>query len=264
MRHAGPPFLQRHVADVGTVAHVDLGDGVTEGTAERRRSEAVDERHLGAAPDHHQGVREHRGPVGVDVGEGLQRQRHRHIRRHVEERAARAEGTVERGELRALGGHLLMEVPLDQVGVLHGRVVEVREDHALRRKLWIEVRRHGGGVVLDLEAGSFPYSARRRQDLRGNAVEILGSLTTCERREIESEPRQIRVAPFLGFVRGDRQAHELLVGSGSEITGEALARHPGETALVEGGAIRHVAPVHGRGQTAGRPALPSNLSTAGL
>ena len=94
--HTGAPVLDRGIAHVRAVTHVDLGDRVAEGSRELRRGPSLDERHLRARLHDDQRVREDRRSVGVEVDEGLQRQIDLGVLRHVQEGAAGAERRVQR------------------------------------------------------------------------------------------------------------------------------------------------------------------------
>ena len=75
-------------------------------------------------------MRERCGPVGIEVGQGLQGKLHADITRDVEERSTGPERSVERGELRAVRRNERVEVPLDELGVRLGRPVQIAEHDA--------------------------------------------------------------------------------------------------------------------------------------
>ena len=85
--HAVAVLLEGDVADPAARAGDDLDDRVRQRVGQVRRGVPVDERHLGPDARHDQRVREDRRPVGVDPGEGLEREPHLHLVRDVQERA---------------------------------------------------------------------------------------------------------------------------------------------------------------------------------
>jgi hypothetical protein len=76
-----------------------------------------------------------------------------HARRHVDERPARPDGAVERGELVVVGRDDRREVLADEVLVLAQARVHVHEDDALRLELLVDLVVDDLGLVLRADAG---------------------------------------------------------------------------------------------------------------
>ncbi len=83
-----------------------------------------------------------------------------HARRHVDERAARPHGGVERGELVVAGRDDGAEVLLEELGVLAQRGVGVHEDDALRLELLADLVVDDLGLVLRGDAGDEALALR--------------------------------------------------------------------------------------------------------
>ena len=100
--------------------------------------------HRGALVDDDERALELARVLAVDAEIGLQRQRHGHALRHVDERAARPDRGVECGELVVLGRDDRAEVLLEDLRMFLQRLVGAHEDHAELGQLLAH------GVVDDL------------------------------------------------------------------------------------------------------------------
>jgi hypothetical protein len=89
----------------------------------------------------------------VDAEVRLQRHLDLHARRHVDERAARPHGRVERGELVVVLRDDRPEVLTEQILVLAQRRIGVEEDHALLLEALLELVVHDLRLVLRADAG---------------------------------------------------------------------------------------------------------------
>ena len=129
------PVLDRRVAD-RRAFHRDQFDDrrVQRRRRELRRGAALDVVHLRAFVGDDQRALELAHVLGVDAEVGLQRHRHFDARRHVDERAARPHGRVERGELVVAGRNDRREILRTMSGYLLDGGVHVAEEHALRRR----------------------------------------------------------------------------------------------------------------------------------
>ena len=185
------------------VADDDLGDRVGESAPEVRRDVPIDERDLRAALGDQQGMREDRGPVGIEIRHGLQRHLDCDIGRHVQEGSAGPEGAVQRGELRAVGRHQRVQVLVDQVRVLLGGDIQVAEDDALRLEILTGGGHDHARVVLE----------DRRREARLGGRRCSPAVTGCVRDEVQREVRHVGVAPLLRLVRRQRQHLELREGA---------------------------------------------------
>ena len=148
------PVLDGRVADLGALLGDDLDDRHVErvGGIDRGRA-ALDVVDLRALVDDDERPLELAGVLAVDAEVGLERQRHVHARRHVDERAARPDRAVERGELVVLRRHDRAEVVLEDLGVLLERLVGAHEDDAELGELLLDGVVDDLGVVLRADAG---------------------------------------------------------------------------------------------------------------
>ena len=151
------PVLDGRVADVGVLLHDDLDDrGVQRVGRVDRRGAALDVVHLGALVGDDQRPLELAHVLGVDPEVGLQRDVDLHARRHVDERAARPDRGVERGELVVADRDDRAEVLPEQVLVLAQRGVGVEEEDALLLQVLADLVVDDLGLVLRGDAGDQP------------------------------------------------------------------------------------------------------------
>ena len=148
------PVLHGRVAD----ARARLGEqldhrGVQRVRRVRRRGAALDVVHVGALVGDDDRPLELAHVLGVDAEVGLQRHLDVHARRHVDERAARPHGAVQRGELVVVRRDERADVLADQVLVLAQRGVHVHEHDALGLELLVDLVVDGLGLVLGADAG---------------------------------------------------------------------------------------------------------------
>ncbi len=217
VRDAVSPFLQGHVADLRVGSGVDLDHRVGKHAAEVGRDVAVDVGELRALLEDEDGVGEHSQAVPVDVHEGLQGKLDTRARRHIDERAAGAEGAVQAGEPGAGGGDCLMEPGIEKVSVGPGSLVERGEHHALGRLGRIEMGRDHRRVVLDGKAAPLSHLSGGPQEIGLHVVESVGSGLLRDRGEPgEVELPEVGVAPFLGLRGRHRRGLELLESALSE------------------------------------------------
>ena len=148
------PVLDGRVADLRAGQRDDLDDRHVErvGGVDRRRA-ALDVVDLGALVDHDQRPLELAGVLAVDAEVGLQRQRHLDALGHVDERAARPDRAVERGELVVLRRHDRAEVLLEDLRVFLERLVGAHEDDAELGQLFLDRVVDDLRVVLRADAG---------------------------------------------------------------------------------------------------------------
>ena len=148
------PVLDRRVADPRARLGDDLDDrGVQRvGRVDRRRA-ALDVVNVRALLGDDQGALELAHVLGVDPEVGLQRHLDLDALRDVDERAARPDGRVERGQLVVVGRDHRRPVLADEVLVLAQRGVHVGEDHALRLELLVDLVVDDLGLVLGADAG---------------------------------------------------------------------------------------------------------------
>ena len=213
------------------------------------------------APDDDQRVREHGGAVGVQVRQRLQRQldlRRRRARRGTSRPCGTrraAPGTSCGRSARASAGARSTRSGC----VARGRV-QVAEDDALARERRIEVREHGVGVVLDLQAGALADRAGRGQHVARHVVEVRGPAARRERREVRGRsptgpcsatPRSPATGPAAPRTRRSARSRSS--------AGEAR-RRPGSSARacssngVDSGDVAHV-------DVLGQPTEPSICSS---
>ena len=117
-----------------------------------RRGAALDVVHVGALVDDDQRALELAHVLRVDAEVGLERHLDLHARRHVDERAARPHGRVQRGELVVVLRDDRAEVLLDELLVLAQGGVHVQEDHALVREVLLKLVVDDLGLVLRADA----------------------------------------------------------------------------------------------------------------
>ncbi len=136
------PVLDRRVAAAGAAADDDLDHGRVQALGRvHRGGAALDVMHLGPFVDDDQRPLELAHVLGVDAEIGLQRELDLHALGHVDERAARPDGRVERGELVVVRRNDRAEVLAHQVGVLADGRVGVGEDHALLAEVFLAASR---------------------------------------------------------------------------------------------------------------------------
>ena len=109
---------------------------------------ALDVVHVAALVGDDQRALELAHVLGVDAEVGLQRDLDVHAGRHVDERAARPDRRVQRGELVVAGGDDRAEVLLEELGVLPQRGVGVHEDDTLALELLVDLVVDHLGLVL--------------------------------------------------------------------------------------------------------------------
>ena len=127
------PVLDRRVAAAAALLDDDLDDGRVQRVGRvDRRGAALDVVHVGALVDDDHRALELAHVLGVDPEVGLERQLDVDARRHVDERAARPDGGVQRRELVVVRRDDRPEVLLDELLVLAQAGVHVEEEHALR------------------------------------------------------------------------------------------------------------------------------------
>ena len=151
--------------------------------------------------------------------------------------------------------HEVVQVPLDQVGMLGRRLVEVAEPDTLVDEPGRPLGRDHLRVQLDLEPGALTTTGGGEHPM---AAHVLGSAAAREGDVVQLEPRQIRVAPLLGGLGGHRQAREGVERLLPELPREA--RHLGQRGqgqFVEGGACRDVAHLRFVSMREGRPFGPA-------
>ena len=172
------PVLDRRVADLRAGQRDDLDDGRVERVGRvDRGGAALDVVDLRAFLDDDQRPLELAGVLAVDPEVGLERQRDLDALRDVDERAARPDRGVQRGELVVLGRDDRREVLADDVLVVLERLVHPGEDHADLRELLADRVVDDLGVVLGADAGEElplrlgdPEPLERRLDLVGDVV----------------------------------------------------------------------------------------------
>ena len=135
---------------ISTTAECSESDGV-----DRRRA-ALDVVHRGALVGDDQGPLELAHVLGVDPEVGLQRDVDLHARRDVDERAARPDRGVERGELVVADRDDRAEVLAEQVLVLAQRGVGVEEQDALLLQVLADLVVDDLRLVLRGDAGDQP------------------------------------------------------------------------------------------------------------
>ena len=148
------PVLDRRVAD----ARARLGDDLDHrgvqrvGRVDRRRA-ALDVVDLRALLGDDQRALELAHVLGVDPEVGLQRHRDLDPGRHVDERAARPDGGVERRQLVVVRRDDRRPVLAHEVLVLAQGGVHVGEDHALGLELLVDLVVDDLGLVLGADPG---------------------------------------------------------------------------------------------------------------
>ncbi len=179
------PVLHGRVAD----ARAGLGDQLDDGGVQRvggphRGGAALDVVHVRALVGDDQRALELAHVLRVDAEVGLQRHLDLDARRDVDERAARPDRGVERGQLVVVGRDDRGEVLADDVLVLTERGVHVHEDHALGGELLVDLVVDGLRLVLGADAGEElalglgdPELVERVLDVLGNVVPgLLGAV----------------------------------------------------------------------------------------
>src|SRR5436190_5111371 len=148
------PVLDRRVADPRARLGEQLDDRGVEAVARvRRRRAALDVVHVGALVGDDDRALELAHVLRVDAEVGLQRHLDVDARRHVDERAARPDGAVERRQLVVVGRDQRADVLAHEVLVLAQRGVHVHEDDALGLELLVDLVIDGLGLVLRADAG---------------------------------------------------------------------------------------------------------------
>ncbi len=110
----------------------------------------VDEERLGALLEHDQGMREPGAAGGRVERERAKRELDAHALRYVEKGAALPERGVECLELAERRGHGLgHEVPLDEVGMLANRRVQIGEDDPLGGERRVGIGVDGARALAD-------------------------------------------------------------------------------------------------------------------
>ena len=148
------PVLHGRVAD----PRARLGDQLDDRRMQRvgrpdRRRAALDVVHVGALVGDDQRPLELAHVLRVDAEVGLQRHLDVHARRHVDERAARPHGRVQRGELVVVGRDDRRPVLAHEVLVLAQPGVHVHEHHALLLEVLAHLVVDDLGLVLRAHAG---------------------------------------------------------------------------------------------------------------
>ena len=147
--HVGRPVLDRRVADPGALLGHDLDDrGVQRVARVDRCRAALHVVHVGALVGDDQRPLELAHVLRVDPEVGLQRDVHRHARRHVDERAARPHRRVQRGELVVVRRDDRPEVLLHEIRVVAECRVHVGEDHTDLVELLLDLVIDDLGLVL--------------------------------------------------------------------------------------------------------------------
>ena len=148
-----------------------------------RRGATLDVVHVRVLVDDDQRALELTHVLRVDAEVGLEGHLDRDSRRHVDERPARPDGRVERGELVVVLRDDRREVLLHKLLVLTEAGVHVEEDHALAREVLVElvvddlrlVLRPDAREVLLLRLGD-AEPVPRVEDLRGEVLPLVGLL----------------------------------------------------------------------------------------
>ena len=171
------PVLHGRVAD----ARARLGDQLDDGGVQRvrrvrRRGAALDVVHVGALVGDDERPLELAHVLRVDAEVGLQRHLDVDARRHVDERAARPHGAVERGELVVVGRDERPDVLADEVLVLAQRGVHVHEDDALGLELLVDLVVDRLGLVLRADAGEELALGLRDAEAVEGLLDVLGDV----------------------------------------------------------------------------------------
>ena len=150
----GAPVLDRRVADAGALLHDDLDHGAVEaGGRVRRGGAALDVMHAAPLVGDDQRPLELAHVLGVDPEVGLERQLHVNALGNVDERAARPDRGVQRGELVVVRRDDGPEVLAEQVRVLLERLIRPEKDDALLLEVLADVVVDDLGVILPADAG---------------------------------------------------------------------------------------------------------------
>jgi hypothetical protein len=112
----------------------------------------------------------------VDAEVGLERQVDVDARRHVDERAARPDGRVERRELVVVLRDDRAHVLADDVLVLAERRVHVEEEHATAGELLLELVVDDLGFVLGTDAGEVLLLRLRDSELVPRVLDVRGQV----------------------------------------------------------------------------------------
>ena len=148
------PVLDRRVAAAAALLDDDLHDRRVQRVGRvDRRGAALDVVHVGALVDDDQRALELAHVLRVDPEVGLQRQLDLHALRHVDERAARPDGRVQRRELVVVLRDDRPEVLLHELLVLAQPRVHVEEEHALLLELLLDLVVDDLGLVLGADPG---------------------------------------------------------------------------------------------------------------
>ena len=171
------PVLDRRVAAAGALLHHDLDHGRVQRVARvDRRGAALDVVHVGALVDEDHRALELAHVLGVDPEVGLERHLDRDARRHVDERAARPDGRVQRRELVVVLRDDRAEVLLDELLVLAQAGVHVEEEHALRLEVGLELVVDDLGLVLRADAREVLLLRLRDPELVPGVLDVGGQV----------------------------------------------------------------------------------------
>src|SRR3954451_20226426 len=155
--HVVRPVLDRRVPAAGVLLDDDLDDGRVQRVAGvDRGGAALDVVHVGTFVDDDQGPLELTHVLGVDPEVGLQRDLHVHALRPVDERPARPDAGVQRGELVVAHRDDRPEVLPEQLLVLAQRGVGVEEEDALLLEVLADLVVDDLGLVLRRDTGDQP------------------------------------------------------------------------------------------------------------
>ncbi len=171
------PVLHGRVAD----PRARLGDQLDHGGVQRvrrphRGGAALDVVHVGALVGDDQRPLELAHVLGVDPEVGLQRHLDVHARRHVDERAARPHGAVERGQLVVVGRDDRGEVLAHEVLVLAQARVHVHEHDALLLEVLADLVVDDLGLVLGADAGEELALRLGDAELVEGVLDVLGDV----------------------------------------------------------------------------------------
>ena len=142
-----------------------------------RRGTALDVVHLCAFIGDDQRALELTHVLRVDPEVGLQRDVDLDARRDIDERAARPDRRVKRGELVVVRWDHRREVFLHEVGILAQRLVRAEEEHALLFEVLTDVVVYDLGVVLRTHAGEQALLlSLRNTELVVGVLDVVGDI----------------------------------------------------------------------------------------